>query len=272
MCRKAKRYRLKSCLRRFFDAPATGTGQLINLLLFAIIVLSVLVSMGSTIKDLSPEQMQRLRYGEYFFAGLFACEYLLRLYAARSRRQYIFSLYGMVDLLAVLPIFFIGEDGSSLVLRLIRLLVLLRLLKAFRYSSQLLLLLRAVKDSFQLLVFVTIAVLILAMLGGNLMYYAEPDNFKTAFEGVWWTLVTMSTVGYGDFVPHTVLGKVLAGIGMFIGIGVFAVITAIIGSKITVMTERKQKPCPGCRDMLPVASHFCMYCGLKQNTAESAEV
>lgn len=248
-------------LEHIFHAPATPMARAINIGLVLVILLSVFASMMATDTDLAPWQCDMLCYGEYCFAALFLIEYMLRLYAAPNRTAYIFSIYGMVDLLAIIPVFLIGMQGNSLALRIARMLSILRLMKIIRYWGDLMLLVIAMKESIRLLFLVTIAVLLMAVVGGNLMYYIEPENFRTAFDGVWWALVTMSTVGYGDIVPHTLFGKILAGMGMFLGIGIFAVITAIIGSKIHLLTEHRHARCFHCREVVPLSSHYCMHCG-----------
>jgi len=253
----------RSRLQLFFNSPDTLASRLFSLGLVLVILASVVVGMCSTLKDLSDNEWLILGNAEYFFASVFVIEYILRLYAATDRLQYATSFYGIIDLIAIVPVFFIGMQNSSLALRLIRLLSLIRLLKVIRYWGDLILLMMALKESRGSLIVVALCALALAVVGGNLLYYIEPDNFNTAFDGVWWTLVTMSTVGYGDIVPHSALGKVFAGFGMFLGIGIFAIITATITSKIHVITEKAHTLCPRCKDVIAISSRYCMHCGSK---------
>lgn len=255
---------LRSALNTLFNVPSSRAARLCNFILISVITISSIVSMCSTMKGLSPLQCQLLCDAEYVFALIFSFEYLMRLYAAPSRWNYIFSAYGIIDLLAIIPVFILGMQDNSLVLRTLRILSILRLIKIIRYWGDLMILILALKESARLLTFVVGGVIVLATIGGNLMYYVEPENFETAFDGVWWTLVTMSTVGYGDFVPHTGAGKFLASIGMFIGIGIFAIITAIIGSKIQMVTSDKHARCTNCHDVIPMISQFCLHCGQPQ--------
>jgi len=260
-------YDFRSRLQHFFEHPDTLQAKLFSALLIVIILLSVLVSMTSTLHGLSVFECDMLCYAEYLFASIFAVEYLFRLYAAPDRKAYLFSFYGMIDLLAIVPVFFVGmQQHNSLVLRILRLLSLIRVLKIIRYWGDLVLLLVALKQSQRLLLVVVMCAVALAVIGGNLIYYIEPDNFNSAYDGVWWALVTMSTVGYGDMVPNSPLGKLLAGFGMFLGIGIFAVITATIGSKIHVLTEKRNMHCQFCRDVIPVSSQYCMHCGREHIT------
>lgn len=256
----------RELLQQFFHTPTSAWSRTINLILVIVIAASVLVTMLATDKQLSPQIFDILCIGEYIFVSLFLIEYLLRLYAAPNRLRYVLSIYGAIDLLAIVPVFALGMDGNSLALRIIRILSILRVLKVIRYWGDLMMLLIAMKESARLLALVCLAVLLLAIIGGNLIYYVEPENFHTAFDGMWWTLVTMSTVGYGDMVPHSMAGKVLAGIGMFLGIGIFAVITAVIGSKIHLLTEHRHTRCGRCSDVVPITSHFCMHCGMPLKT------
>jgi len=257
--------RVRSRLQRFFNAPESRVAQACHMLLVVLIIASVGVSMSGTMRGLSSGECDLLCNADLFFAALFGVEYLLRLYAAGNRFRYLFSFYGLIDLLAILPVFFTGmQGGSTLALRIARLLSILRLLKIIRYWGDMILLMEAMRDSLRLLAVVVLSVMILAVIGGNVIYFIEPDNFDSAYDGVWWALVTMSTVGYGDVVPYTALGKVVAGVGMFLGIGVFAVITAVIGSKIHVLTERQHRRCSSCSDIIPRLSRYCMHCGRLQ--------
>jgi voltage-gated potassium channel len=254
---------LRERLDTLLNTSNTTSARVLNIMLAASIIMSVAIGMSSSMNGLTSFQCDLFCNIEIGFASLFAIEYLLRLYAAPSRMKYLFSVYGLIDLIAILPVLFVGMQ-SSMAFRIARLLTMLRLLKFLRYWKDLVILTAAIKDSVRLLALVIMCVMVLAVIGGNLIYFVEPDNFTSPFEGIWWSLVTMSTVGYGDFVPHSLLGKVLAAFGMFIGISVFAVITAIIGSKIHVLTEQKHGYCDSCQNTIPIASRYCLHCGEPQ--------
>lgn len=241
---------------------STGFTLYLNLGFIASILLSVLCTMFISLPDLSLNERHVLNMFEIGFAVIFSIEYALRLYSAPDRLKYAFSFYGMVDFLAIVPAL-IGNH-HSVVLRLFRLIAVIRLMKLLRYAKDVQVLLVSLKQSLGILGGIAVAILLMATFVGNLVYALEPQNFDSAFEGLWWSLVTMSTVGYGDFVPHSLGGRVVAGFCMLIGIGMFAIITGIITTKIDSAIHRKEeKACPECASPIDVVYRHCPHCGHK---------
>jgi len=251
-------------LRQWLDLHlndlSTGATRYVNMAFIAMILASVLCTMLLTIPDLGATERVILQRLEIIFALSFLVEYLLRLYAAPSRLQYVFSLYGIIDLCAIVPA--LAGFNQSIAIRMLRMIAIIRLLKLMRYARDVQVLLISLKQSLGILFGVATAILLMAVFMGNVVYAIEPANFSTAFEGLWWSLVTMSTVGYGDYVPHSLAGRVVAGICMLIGIAMFAIITGIIAAKIQhAMLERDEAPCLHCHNTISSMYAYCPHCG-----------
>lgn len=234
----------------------------INVALTVVILLSVLCSMGVTIKGLAVQDYEYLHIVEYVCVAIFSIEFLLRLYSAPSRWAYLRSPFGIIDLLAIVPVFFLG-NGETLALRLIRTIALLRMVKLLRYAEDVQVLLQSLRKSAMILTVLLGGIVLLALFSGNLIYMLEPENFHSAFDGAWWSLVTMSTVGYGDYVPHTFTGKVVAGGEMIIGISLFASVTGLVSLRISDATKALERAdCKACRYSVERKSHYCSHCGI----------
>jgi len=189
----------------------------------------------------------------------FLLEYCLRVYAARERKAYILSFNGMIDLLTVLPLMFGGQSAVA-----VRLLRLLRLFKIATYFPVLMTLLKSVSGAIHLVAAVLGSIAAVSILVGNLVYMIEPETFNNAFMGVWWSLVTMSTVGYGDIVPHTTGAMILAGVLILVGICTFAMMTAVISVRVGRMVNMSVS-CLQCDKSISPEYEFCPHCGLSQS-------
>jgi len=189
----------------------------------------------------------------------FLLEYLLRIFSAKKRMKYVKSFHGIIDLITILPLLF--GMHSSIVIRLLR---LIRLLKITMYFPLLISLFESVAGSLMLLFAVLGTTTLISVVVGNLIFIAEPTTFPNAFEGTWWSLVTMSTVGYGDYVPHTIIGKLLAGVLILIGICMFAMVTAVISVRVGRMVHMDTK-CLECNNSLSSEYKYCPFCGASQD-------
>jgi voltage-gated potassium channel len=190
---------------------------------------------------------------------------MLRIYAAKHRWAYIRSFNGLVDLFTVLPLILASPHGT-VALRLLR---LLRLVKITTFFPVLKTLFVSISGALNLIGAVLGTIALLSLLVGNLVFIAEPDTFGNAFQGLWWSLVTMSTVGYGDFVPHTVMGKVLGGFLILTGILMFAMVTAVISVRVGRMVHMSSK-CIHCDEAISPEYDFCPFCG--ENQAEDIQL
>lgn len=253
-----------------FEAD-TPLGKAFDVALLVLIVLSVIAVMLESVEAIDRAYHTQLRIVEWTLTIVFTVEYLLRLLTVRRPLRYATSFFGIVDLLAILPtylsLFFVGAQ-SLLVIRALRLLRVFRIFKLARYldeSRQLMVALRA--SARKILVFL-FGVLTLVIIIGSAMYLIEgahPESGYTSIpRSVYWTIVTLTTVGYGDITPQTVPGQILASIVMIMGYGIIAVPTGIVSVEMARSSPRSvsTQACPACgkdgHD--PDASH-CKFCG-----------
>jgi len=236
----------------------SGIGKHTNLSITALIVISVLLSMTGTMRDLDPLLVERIEFMEYWVTVFFAIEIVARCYAARNMRAYLFSFYGMVDVISVLPMLLIGDPNLA-----IRLLRIVRLLKLVRYLRAMRLFISSMRDTLEMLAMVFGGIALGALLAGNIIYTIEPETFSSAFDGAWWGIVTMTTVGYGDVVPQTLAGRAVAVALMVVGICMFAAVTAVVSVKIARSLHHGVE-CRGCGKSIAPEFPYCPYCTAKQ--------
>ncbi|MDX8404361.1 MAG: potassium channel family protein [Mariprofundaceae bacterium] len=230
-----------------------------NLLIMLIITGSTVISMFGTLGSLSEEIKNSIYLFEKAITFFFAVEYFLRIYAAHNSRGYILSSYGIIDLMTWLPLLLFGQ--VSIALRLLR---ILRLLKLIRYLKAMHLFFASMADIVDIIFVVLATICIIVLVSGNLIYYIEPETFPNAFIGCWWSLVTMTTVGYGDLIPQSVGGKIEAGVLMLTGITMFAILTGTVSIKLSEHLKNKNT-CQHCNKHTPVGAHYCHLCGENQN-------
>ncbi|MFT5481530.1 MAG: voltage-gated potassium channel [Halieaceae bacterium] len=237
------------------------------------LIVAILVSVGIILLDSVPRY--NARYGDLFFqlelcfTAVFTIEYLLRLYCSPNVKGYATSFFGVVDILSILPTFvaFIFPGASSLlVIRLIRILRIFRVLRLFRYLSEANVLTRSLLQSRRKIFIFLFMMLILSTVFGCLMYLIEgPENgFSSIPRSIYWAIVTITTVGYGDIVPHTVIGKALASLVMITGYAIIAVPTGIVTAELAneLNRERSSRNCKNCeRTGHDANAVYCKHCG-----------
>lgn len=252
-----------------FEAD-TAAGRLFDMTLIGIILLSVLVVMLDSVKALSAAYGPLLHALEWAFTIIFTAEYLLRLSCIGNPLRYARSFFGVVDLLAVLPTYLgLLFPGSHylLVVRLLRVLRIFRVLKVVQYIGEADLLMDALHNSRRKITIFLFAVLTLAIIAGSLMYVVEgaDSGFTSIPTSVYWAIVTLTTVGYGDISPATPLGQLIATIIMMLGYGIIAVPTGIMSVEIARATERREMILQACRECggecYSREARFCMHCG-----------
>ena len=240
-----------------------------DVVLIAAILLSVLVVMLDSVESIAARYGAALHVAEWVFTGLFTLEYALRLWSAREPLRYARSFYGAIDLLAILPTYLavVFPAGRFLIaLRVLRVLRVFRILKLAHYVREASVLSAALRASrHKITVFVS-TVLTVVVVVGSLMYLIEgPESgFTSIPQSIYWAIVTITTVGYGDLAPTTPAGKVLASALMVLGYGIIAVPTGIVTLELDRASRAQQdaRVCRGCG----VARHdpdanFCRYCG-----------
>ncbi|MGB5944225.1 MAG: ion transporter [Leeuwenhoekiella sp.] len=194
--------------------------------------------------DLAPQYRLYLKYFEYFCILIFTCEYLLRLYAAPSKKGFVFSFLGLIDLIVILPFYLsLGVDLRSM--RALRLLRLFRLLKLVRYNQTIIKFTRALRYAREeLVIFLVITIIVIYLAAVGIYYFenaVQPDKFKSVFHSLWWAVATLTTVGYGDIYPITVGGKIFTFVILLIGLSIVAIPAGIISSALTKALEEKDR-------------------------------
>jgi voltage-gated potassium channel len=234
--------------------------------LMGLIVFSVLLVMLETVQQIDARYGTLLLVLEWIVTILFTIEYIARLWTADNRVRYARSFFGIVDLMAILPVYlslFLPGAQSLLVIRSLRLLRVFRVFKMARWLTEANYLVRAIRaSSRKIIVFLVVVILINVIVGSSMYLIEGPENgFDSMFRGLYWSIVTMSTVGFGDIAPSTPLGQVLAAILMITGYSIIAVPTGIVSAEVAVAGQRESS-CPGCGSA--VHSHtarFCDACG-----------
>ncbi len=259
-----------------FEAD-TPSGKFFDVLLLWAILISVLAVMLETVESISQNHGTLLVILEWAFTILFSIEYVLRLISVGKPMKYALSFMGIVDLLSILPTylsFFLVGSQYLLVIRTIRLLRVFRILKLTRYVSEAQALKSALKASaVKITVFIG-GVIVLVLILGCLMYIIEgPEHgFTSIPTSMYWTIVTITTVGYGDIAPSTTLGQTIASAIMLIGYGIIAVPTGIVTVQFARSKSKEQlttQACPECsKEGHDLDAKYCKYCGesLKANT------
>lgn len=249
----------------------TRAGKLFDVALVFAIIASVLVLMLESVRPIEQEWHWQLKTLEWMFTVFFTIEYGLRLCSVTRPLKYATSFFGIVDLIAVLPTwvsFFFPGSQYLLSVRVLRLLRIFRILKLAKYLSQAEILKRALANSRRKIIVFLLTVMTLVVIIGTLVYVieGEQNGFTSIPTGVYWAIVTLTTVGYGDISPKTPLGQALASIVMIMGYGIIAVPTGIVTAELTQdKGEPKGVSTQSCRacsaEGHDVDAKFCKYCG-----------
>ncbi|MEC4728304.1 ion transporter [Shewanella sp. D64] len=256
-------------LRRIIFGTDTRLGRYFDIGLIVCIILSVTLVLLDTIAALHNEYGELIRVLEWCFTIIFTIEYLLRLYCSAQPIQYVRSFYGVVDLLSILPsylaLFFPGAN-FTLVIRVLRLFRIFRVLKLIRYLSEGNVLLRAMFQSSRKVFIFFFSVSLIVMVLGAIMYSVEgPANgFTSIPKSIYWTIVTITTVGYGDITPKTSLGQAIAAFTMLIGYSIIAIPTGILTAEISQEMGRSKdnRRCSNClKTGHENNADFCDSCG-----------
>lgn len=233
---------LRQTIRSVVDCYQSGYGRVFSLTIQFLIILSIVSFSISTLPDLSQDTRRYLNLVEVFTVVVFTLEYLLRVFAAANRLKFIFSFYGLVDLLAILP-FYLTTSLDLRSIRVFRLLRLVRIFKLLRYSAAMRRFARAfmsIKD--ELLVFTVVSMLLVYLSSVGIYYFeneAQPDKFASVFHSIWWSVATLTTVGYGDVYPITIGGKIFTFFILMIALGIVAVPTGLLASALTRVTNEE---------------------------------
>lgn len=256
-------------LRIIIFQTDTVAGRRFDKTLLVIILASLFVVIIDSIESIHRDYIDLLAYIEWGFTLVFAIEYALRLYCSPKPLRYAFSFYGLVDLLAIVPgilALYYADAQYLLIIRIIRMLRIFRVLKLSPYLKQAHYLLAALRGSKQKIIVFLATVSTLVIVFGTLMYVIEgPEHGYTSIpKGIYWAIVTLTTVGYGDIVPKTPLGQMLSSLVMITGYSIIAVPTGIFTAELAVAMrgEPLAQACPVCRkDHHEAEASFCSRCG-----------
>jgi len=262
---------MKSKLYEIIFESDTRDGKLFDVLLLIVIVLSILLVMLESVPSIEKNYHNLLIILEWSITVIFSLEYCLRIWIVSKPKIYIFSFYGIIDFLSILPsylgLFFVGTQGL-MVIRALRLLRIFRILKLNRYMSEGVVIVRALKQSrYKISVFL-FAVLTMVIIIGTTMYLIEgaENGFTSIPRGIYWAIVTLTTVGYGDISPTTALGQFIASFVMITGYAIIAVPTGIVTAELS----KPSKALPSglvCENCLSEGhdqdDQYCRFCGEK---------
>lgn len=246
-------------------------GKIFDVILLVLIIFSIILVMLESVKKIDRVYHDILYYGEWIITIFFTIEYIARIITVKKPFKYIFSFYGIIDFVSTIPLylsFFIVGSNALITVRALRLLRVFRILKVARYVGESNKLVTALKNS-RIKIFVFLfAVLIIAIISGTLMYLIEGEEsgFRNIPVSVYWSIVTLTTVGYGDIHPITPLGQLIASLLMILGYGIIAVPTGIVSSEYTKKGDEEvhlnTAVCKNCHEEIHADdSKYCHQCG-----------
>lgn len=251
----------------------TKSGKAFDILLLWIIGMSVFVVMLESVPTIQEHHRRLFVRLEWVFTILFTIEYIIRIWVVRNKKAYIFSFFGVVDLLSLIPTYLtliIAGPQYLLVVRVLRLLRVFRILKMARHIGEANLLINAFRASFTKITVFLFLVLAVTLILGTMMYIVEGvmannPGFSSIPQSVYWGIVTISTVGYGDVTPITVAGKVISTIIILIGYGTIAVPTGIVTAELNMNMAKIRPDKRICRECghqgHDTKARYCKMCG-----------
>jgi len=274
----SKRTGIREQWRQIIFEAETPAGRAFDVCLIICILLSVLAVMLASVKEIRATYDRELVALEWFFTLLFTVEYAARLWTVRSPWHYARSLFGIVDLLAILPTYlslFVPGAEYFVVVRALRVLRVFRVLKLVAYLREARTIMLALKASSAKIQVFLLAVVILVVIFGSLMYLVEGEanGFTSIPRSVYWAVVTLSTVGYGDLTPKTPFGQFLASLLMVVGYGIIAVPTGIVTAEFTrAYLHTSRRSCPHClAEGHAEDAVFCRCCGSPMPEIQQSE-
>lgn len=258
-------------LQEVIHGTDTKLGRNFDVLLLIVILISIVVVMLESVRWLNNQYSFTFWSIEWVVTALFTVEYFLRIISLKKPLTYVFSFMGVVDLLSLLPTYiglFVEGTEALMVIRSIRFLRIFRILKLSRYMLGADILGEALKNSRHKIIVFLISILTIVIIMGGLMFVIEPNEagFTSIPRSVYWAIITITTVGYGDIAPVTPVGQAIASLIMLFGYAIIAVPTGIVSSEFTALKKDSVKPfeCPNCGATgHDKEAKFCKECGTK---------
>ncbi|WP_298238165.1 ion transporter [uncultured Algibacter sp.] len=253
---KPKKHSWRFRLHEIIYEADTPAGKVFDIILFIAIIVSIIFVMLESIEEIDNKYHTLLNTAEWAITILFSIEYIARIIAVKKPSKYIFSFYGVIDLLSTIPkylSFFLVGSHSLVALRALRLLRVFRILKLTRYIGESTNLIRALKLSRAKIILFMMFVFILCVILGTVMYLVESgqdSGFTSIPRSVYWAIVTLTTVGYGDIAPATALGQLIASVIMLMGYAIIAVPTGIVSAEMVRTNKRS----------IETNTQTCQYC------------
>ncbi len=261
--------KIKNHIYKIIFEADTKPGKLFDIILMMVILFSIFVVILESIPTIEIKYGRWLKIAEWVITIIFTLEYILRILVVKKSLGYIFSFYGIIDFLAVIPTYiglFIAGAQGLLVIRALRLLRIFRILKISRYTTEGQAIIEALKASKAKISIFLFTVLTLVIIIGTLMYLVEGEvsGFTSIPKGIYWAIVTLTTVGYGDIAPSTGLGQFIASFVMILGYAIIAVPTGIVTAEFTMAKQKKitTQCCPSClKEGHEPDAIYCRFCG-----------
>jgi voltage-gated potassium channel len=262
--------KIKNSLYLIIFETDTESGKLFDIILLWAILLSVLTVIIESIKPVRVNYGKILLYAEWFFTILFSIEYIIRIWVSQRKRKYVFSTLGIIDFLSIIPTYFSLLFVGTHYLMAIRVLRLLRVFRIFKlnyYLSQGEIIVLALKASAKKISIFLFAILNIVVVIGALMYVVEGEasGFDSIPRSIYWAIVTITTVGYGDISPQTPFGQFISSIIMIIGYSIIAVPTGIFSAEfVRQSSPKEEKRCTNCNKVIhSEKDNYCSHCGAK---------
>ncbi len=261
--------RWKRRVFRIIFKSDTRLGKLFDLILLMLILLSTFIVMMESVKIYDAKLHRLFVILEIIITGFFTIEYILRIITIRNRRAYIFSFFGIIDFLAILPFYlslFFPITKYFLIIRMLRMLRIFRILNLLDFMHDGTFIVRALKNSSRKIYIFLLFLVIFSVIVGSLMFMVEGHRpgFESIPQSIYWAVVTVTTVGYGDVSPATPLGKFLSVMLMLAGYSIIAVPTGIVTAEMRNKRQNLEKVCNRCgNEDIDDDARYCKICGEK---------
>ena len=269
---KVQKDSLRERIWRIIFQTESGTAKAYDVILLMVIAGSVMVVMLESVAGIKTNYSKLLKTLEWVFTILFTIEYVVRLLVVRKKRRYALSFFGIVDLLSIIPTYlelFVAGSGHFIIIRILRLLRMFRVLKMAQHVGDAYILINALKASRPKIAVFIFGLFSIVCIQGTLMYIIEGEtagsNFTSIPQSIYWAIVTVTTVGYGDITPVTIAGKMLASVVMITGFAIIAVPTGIVTSELNRELKEVKldtRSCNGCgHEGHDLKALHCKMCG-----------